>query len=224
MSRRFLLLCLFSPLLHATPVPFEAHYRAYTTGLPCGKGQFSLEQQDNGEYRYQASGKICVIGQHIDHLSQFQHIEGELKPGNYHTEFDGWFTHRTLNGSLNDEGRYVVVQNGETLPDSEAFPRAQWEPAQMLRLLGEARDDITLSYTWGDETREYRFDYLGTETLETELGPLLTHKFEQDHPNEARVATFWFAPELDDLLVKLESSRLGVHWLTVEIKRYQTKG
>lgn len=224
MTRALLLLSLLPVIAVASPVPFEARYQAYTTGLPCGKGKLRLEAEPDGEYRYQASGKICVIGQHIDHESRFGMQDNTLVPGPYQTEFDGWFSHRFLDGDLNSSGRYTVTLNGETLPDTEEFPRAQWEPAQMLRILSQAREDVQLSYTWGDETREYLFEYQGTETLDTKLGPLLTHKFVQDHPNEARVATFWFAPELDGLMVQLEATRLGVHWLTVKVRAYQPLG
>ncbi|MBY6186739.1 DUF3108 domain-containing protein [Marinobacter hydrocarbonoclasticus] len=210
--------------LWAKPVPFEARYQAYTTGLPCGKGTLTLTESEPGQYQYHAKGKICVIGQHIDHQSAFAQTTQGPQPGAYETEFDGWFRDRLLAGTPQANGRYTVTLNGKTLPDSEDFPRAQWEPALMLRQLAQARDDVQLSYTWGDETRDYLFQYQGEETLKTPLGPLKTHKFVQDHPNESRVATFWFAPELDGLLVQLEATRLGVHWLTVKLKRYHKQG
>lgn len=224
MSRALLLLSLLPVIAFASPVPFEARYQAYTTGVPCGKGTLRLNADKDGAFRYRASGKICVIGQHIDHQSRFDVQNDVLVPGPYQTEFDGWFSDRLLDGAPGPDGRYTVTLNGKPLPDTDAFPRAQWEPAQMLRILSQAREDVRLSYTWGDETRDYLFEYLGTETLDTKLGPMLTHKFVQDHPNEARVATFWFAPALDGLMVQLEATRLGVHWLTVKLRDYQPLG
>ncbi|MBY5990834.1 DUF3108 domain-containing protein [Ferrimonas balearica] len=218
---RLLIPLLFSAPLLAAPETFEARYKAYTSGIPCGSGRLSLSQSAPDQYRYRASGKICVLGQNIQHQSQFSWLEGQLQPGPYQTHFDGWFKDRHLTGELGPAQRYVVIQNGETLPDSDDFPRAQWEPAQMLMTLAQAREDVRLSYTWGDETRDYLFEYQGEEALETALGTLTTHKFIQDHPNEARVAQFWFAPELGGVLVRLEASRLGIPWLTVRIRDYR---
>ncbi len=220
-----LLLLLSLPAALAQPVPFRAEYRAYTSGLPCGKGSWSLQALAAAEgtprYQYRAEGKICVMGQRVDHRSRFRMTEQGPVPEDYQSRFKGLFKSRSLDGEFDGE-HFQVALNGVLLDNAEAFPPARWEPGLLLYQLGRTRDSVTLSYTWGEETREYLFEYLGSELLDTPLGPLLTHKLVQDHPHKQRVAQFWFAPALDNTLVQVKVSRLGVPWLTVKITDYHS--
>ncbi|QIZ77203.1 DUF3108 domain-containing protein [Ferrimonas lipolytica] len=210
-------LLLIACVTNAAPVEYTASYRASSAGLPCGKGTLSLVALENGKYQYRAEGKACVLSQSLDHRSQFSLMP--LRGDNYTSKFKGWFSKRLLEGE-NIDGSYNVTLNGEPLT-TEVFAAAELEPTIMMYQLGHSSESQQLSYTWGEETRDYWFEYLGTETIDTELGELLTHKYRQKHPNESRVATLWFSPQHDGLMVKAKVSRLGISWLHFKITEYQ---
>ncbi|SHH28283.1 DUF3108 domain-containing protein [Ferrimonas marina] len=212
-----LTLALAFPALAETLRPFTATYQASSSGLPCGKGKLTLTQLGPDHYRYDASGKICVLGRGLSHSSEFLYRDGKIQPLHYQSKLKGLFSTRNLAGSFDDSQRFTVSLNDEELPDSDEFPRAQWEPTLLVYLLGQARQSEQLSYTWGEETRDYLFEHKGTDILETDLGELPAHLMVQDHLHKDRVARFWFSPELNGLLVKAKISRLGVPWLHIEI-------
>ncbi|GAA4897759.1 DUF3108 domain-containing protein [Ferrimonas pelagia] len=214
------LLFLLTPVSAEPPAPYQAQYRAFASGLPCGQGEIELKRLSPGQYQYSASGKICSMGPRASHQSLFTYDDRKILPQRYETVLDGVWRDRHLAG-IQQEGVFVQTLNGEPLPLELPFHPAQWEPTLLIHQLGLARSSVQLSYTWGEETRDYLFEYLGEETLETKLGQLKTHKFEQDHPHKQRVAQFWFAPQLNDALVQVKVSRLGIPWLTVELSAYQ---
>ncbi len=217
-SLLFIAFSLLAGVANAAPTEFTASYRAYSAGLPCGKGSLSLRQLDDGRYEYRAKGKACVLSQSLDHYSRFQ--LAPLQGDEYQSQFSGWFSQRLLQGQQQD-GHYAVTLNGEPLT-TELFPAATLEPTIMMYQLGHSQQSQQLSYTWGEETRDYWFEYQGSEVIDTKLGPLLTHKYQQDHPNESRIATLWFSPKYDGLMVQAKVSRLGVSWVNFVINEYQS--
>ncbi|GAA5188964.1 DUF3108 domain-containing protein [Ferrimonas gelatinilytica] len=218
-----LLFC--APSALAELATFTAEYRAYASGLPCGRGRWSLHPMDGVDeiprYQYRAEGKLCIMGQRVDHRSNFLLMERGPVPENYRSQFKGVFRSRTLEGEF-DGQHFQVTLDGQPLENEDSFPPARWEPGLLLYHLGLARESLTLSYTWGEETREYLFEYHGSEEIETPLGPVLAHKLVQDHPGKERVAQFWFAPALNNALVQMKVSRLGLPWLTVKMTDYRS--
>ncbi len=57
--------------------------------------------------------------------------------------------------------------------------------------------------------KNYQYEGLGEEQLETAIGPLRTVKFKRQRPGSSRVNIMWFAPDLQYLLVRFEQQKDG---------------
>ena len=69
----------------------------------------------------------------------------------------------------------------------------------------EGRPWPEMNYTVidGTQPKHYRFRVIGTEEIDTPIGPLMTIKTARVRENSARETTFWLSPEHDFLLVQL---------------------
>jgi len=73
-----------------------------------------------------------------------------------------------------------------------------------------------------DRLKTYDFRSAGRQTLNTELGEFETLVFEEGSPGSSRSRKVWFAPELDNLLVRMEYSRKGKTAAVMTLDSLQT--
>lgn len=82
------------------------------------------------------------------------------------------------------------------------------------------RGRVPGEYRLVDETelKSYQIKNEGEETLETPLGKLRAARISQSKPGKTRITTFWFAPELHFLPVRVEQKKDGKEVLRMEVR------
>ncbi len=80
---------------------------------------------------------------------------------------------------------------------------------QLAQELRAGKKNFTYQIADGGELKEYRFEVLGEELLETPLGKVNTIKVKRSRSNNKRVTYAWVAPDWHYLLVRLQQEEGG---------------
>jgi hypothetical protein len=82
------------------------------------------------------------------------------------------------------------------------------------------RGQVPDRYSLVDKTqiKTYQIRNQGEETLSTPLGQLRTVRINQYTPGKTRMTTFWVAPDLQYLLVRISQEKDGKEELRMEIR------
>ena len=210
----------------ATPLPtapFTAHYQASSQGVSCGQGTQSLRLEGQ-QALLEGSGDFCLFGD-ASNLTRMSWFGKRWHTDSFSSQVHGWFP-VAYQGTVNAQGTMAVTEDGEPIQYPETMLPAIQGAATMLQnlpLLAAPGQDVVTSYTWGDETRHYRFENLGMTTLALMDREVTALHLRQTHPRKSRVADFWFAPELGNQLARLEVRRLGILVLEVEMTQFQSQ-
>ncbi|WP_028110291.1 hypothetical protein [Ferrimonas futtsuensis] len=202
--------------------PFTAHYQASSQGVPCGQGTQSLKLEGQ-QALLEGSGDFCLFGD-ANNLTRMSWFNERWNTDSFASQVKGWFPVE-YRGKPGAQGTMEVLEDGELIDYPDTMTPAIQGAATMLQnlpLLAKPGQDVVTSYTWGDETRHYRFENLGLTTLPLMDRSVTTLHLRQTHPRKSRVADFWFAPELGNQLVRLEVRRLGILVLEVELTQFQS--
>ncbi|HEX2363430.1 MAG TPA: DUF3108 domain-containing protein, partial [Bradyrhizobium sp.] len=93
--------------------------------------------------------------------------------------------------------------------------------AMVQMLLGSGAEPGTIPTIEKDHIKYYRFTLLRRERLATTLGVLDTVVFRSSRDGSTRENIFWYAPELDYLMVQGEQRRDGKRLFQMYIRNYQ---
>lgn len=80
---------------------------------------------------------------------------------------------------------------------------------QLAQELRAGKKDFVYQIADGGELKEYRFEVMGEEILETPLGKVKTLKVKRSRSNNKRVTYAWVAPDWHYLLVRLQQQEGG---------------
>ncbi|SDJ16117.1 Protein of unknown function [Ferrimonas sediminum] len=224
LHRLLLIGLLLAPSLQAQqPAPFIAHYQATSKGLPCGGGWQQLVD-DGSQYQLLSKGKFCLLGGKVDNRSVLSWQQGRWQTLSFDASVSGWFSRDDYQANRTPDGLMAVNKDGSPLVYEEHPPASQGAATMLQNLALDAerqRQDLFADYTWGDETRDYRFQWLGEEQIEFNGHAYRTHHLRQTHPKKSRVADFWFAPALEHQLIKMTVHRLGIKMLDVRLSDFE---
>lgn len=230
--RTLLMLTLCTPLvaLAAMPpdgtdrpdiAPYEAEYSARYSGFPI-KAAHSLRRTGEGyELRIEASnflGKITEEEQF--HLDQ----QGAIIPDSYRH-------HRSILRNTRTESMAVdhadmTIQSLRKGEQTELdFESGQLGPLshqlELARDLQEGAEELSYTVIIRSSIRDYRYQRLGEEDMETALGVLRVVKLERVRDNSDRETTLWLAPELNYQPVLLRQKEDGsTYELTLQSFRF----
>jgi len=199
------------------PEPFTARYAVYANGIRVGDMDRTLHRQEGGRMRLKtkmyAAGLIGLFrDDRIVEQSLWSPAGGTLRPHEYRFR-------RT--GGGRDERESVVFdwEAGSARGHEDGEERtAPLEPGMTDKLsyqvllrrdLARGMEAMTYRVVEPEETETYRFRVVGRETLRTSLGEFETIKVERDHDSDERQTTFWCAPELDYLMVRIRQDDDG---------------
>lgn len=191
--------------------PFTIAYKLSRWGLTLGEAQFSLADLGNDCHLYRGvaiprglaallvgrvygQSRYCVVDGLIQ-PQRFEYIEAGDPKDNYALDFD-W------------RAGTVRLANGESRP----LPRRSYDQLslqlgirRMIMQRGGNRPELPLALTVveDDRIRDYRFQVVGRERLETPLGAFDTLRVERtDH--SSKKLRFWLAPGLSYMPVRIE--------------------
>lgn len=228
------LLALASPIAAAAdrPIaPFEARYDLYGVGLPVGRALMTLDYPEPNRYamRFEVRPNPLVAllaSNEIQEQASGEIHDGEVQPIEYRQQADTGGEKRNVQLRFDrSAGQIEARSNAEqaTLPLSPAIT----DPLSLnLAVMWDLkRDQLAEQYTLIDRTapRTYQIRREGEETLKTSLGSLQTVRINQAQPGGSRITTFWFAPELQYLPVRITRQKKGREDLRLEIRSVERK-
>lgn len=125
-----------------------------------------------------------------------------------------WLEKSVLNNVDNSRWQMNIV---DQVQDKLSY---QVQLAQELRA---GKKQFTYQIADGGELKEYSFEVLGEELLETPLGKVNTIKVKRSRSNNKRVTYAWIAPGWDYLLVRLQQEEGGKSY-TIYITQAKING
>lgn len=226
-------LALNATMLLAEPIklsPYEAHYQVTRGGEDFGDGYRMLETSPDGEWQLRSKTDISwfilsdvretrsvfVYNQDDQRFTPIEFLymrSGTGSDKSFHATFDA--AEREVRNV--DSGRLIDITWQDGLYDEASV-------IEKLRLDVAAADREVYAYDIIDEKGnpdEYRFAIVGEQTVTTPYGQLTAVKVERLRDSNRRQTYFWFAPELDYLLVKLQQFKEGEEQATMTLRELE---
>jgi len=209
----FLLISVFASAEDELPPLFSAEYSLHSMGTRIALMQRRFTKLENGNYLYYSEthtkGLLALIRKDsIIEQSTWLFEQAQFRPLHYsyaHTgdkknrqvriDFD-WAT-SLISTSVNDSNWQMPMQ-----PD--IMDKLLYQLAIMVDL-GKGKAPIKYTVADGGKIKNYDFDLLGEELINTPLGEFLTVKLERHKPNSKRMTTLWCARDLGYLPIKVEN-------------------
>lgn len=213
--------------LNGLPVtPYQAHYEVYASGFSIGDAVITLTATGPGTYQMNSdvrpNGLVALLASGRIHEQASGEIRnGAIRPSQYERLLDTGrkSTHMQLHfdwsagqvQARNDSEQAVLPLSSGTV-----------DPLSLqLLVMGDLRrGQIPDQYSLIDKTqiKTYQIRNQGEEMLDTPLGRLRTVRINQYTPGKTRMTTFWVAPELQYLLVRISQEKDGKEELRMEIR------
>ncbi|BFM17212.1 hypothetical protein R50073_33950 [Maricurvus nonylphenolicus] len=201
--------------LASQPLPFEAVYQANYSGLKV-TAKRSLKKLPNGNHELRFSAKSWIAS--IEEFSQFQwNDSGQLVPQlyEYHRTGLGKDRHAVLTFDW-QEGK--VTNNVQQKPWSMDVPQATLDKLsyqlQLRNDLLNASPDLQYQVADGGRLKDYSFELMGEEVLQTPIGKVNTVKIKRIRAaDKKRITYLWLAQDWNYLVVRLrQQEKDGKHY------------
>ncbi len=193
------------------PAFFDVSYTLYSNDTKIGlmKREFSMQDENNYVFRSESktTGFISLFRKdHIIEQSNWKFVENRFIPQHYSYQHTGGKKDRFVEISFNWDKKQIINQ----VNDSTWFMETQvgildkllYQLTIMSDLkTGQVPDIYTIAD--GGKIKNYYFEYLGDEVVETPLGPLKTMKIERRKSNSKRKTWLWCAYDYHFMPVKV---------------------
>ncbi|KAB2931077.1 MAG: DUF3108 domain-containing protein [Candidatus Contendobacter sp.] len=219
-----------SPLATAAdglPVaPYQARYEVYASGFSIGEAVVTLTAVGTGAYRMTSdvrpNGLVALLASGRIHEQVSGEIrDGAVRPSQYERLLDTGrkSDHMQLRFDWST-GQVQARHNADqaTLP---LAPGVVDPLSLQLVVMGDLqRGRAPSQYSLVDKTeiKTYQIRNQGREVLDTPLGKLNTVLINQYTPGKTRMTTFWVAPDLQYLPVRIMQEKKGKEDLRMEIR------
>lgn len=227
-----LILALTTAMALAAPVklqPYEANYTVTRDGSRYGTGYRMLEVSPEGEWQLRGKTDISwfilsdtretrSVFTYHPKQQRFEPIEflymrtGTGSDKSFHATFD--VEQQEIRNV--DNGRLIEMDWQHTIYDEASV-------IEKLRL-DVAAGKSQFEYHLIDEEGHpdtYRFATMGKQTISTPYGTLKTIKVERLRDSSRRQTYFWFAPELNYLLVQMQQFKEGEEQAKMSLSAYK---
>lgn len=202
----------------ALPTQFSARYEVSHsgTGLTVGEALVNYRQLSEDRYRYSSYTRplglaALILRSEIKEVSEGRITKNGFKPDRYEydrtgskareadIEFD-WERMRVINTVSGDAWKMSIPKDALDRMVSQL---------QLMYDLRNKENDLTYRIADGGQIKEYTLKILGREVLATPYGRLDTVKIIKITDSDRRATTFWCAPALDYLPVRVEHRERG---------------
>ncbi len=197
---------------------FAADYTLSIGGQKVGKAHRELHQVNVNSYLFETTADAGMLA-HASERSYFSVTpQGQILPTHYHLERQMLFEHRHTDLLMDWETKKLITQ-------TERDPQRSFEltantldklsvEIQMRRDLASPHPALSYPLADADGIRTYVYNTGTSETLNTAIGTLSTLKVEHSHvAGAARYTTFWVAPSLNFLPVRVLQQEHGTTFL-----------
>jgi len=217
-ATRFLALAcgwLFCFSVWAFPEEFTATYTLTIGNITIGQATWSLASTGAGQYRYDAvtvpKGPLSLFykSNRTEH-SQWRYENGRIRPLLYRYNRGGKKDRKARvvfqwKAGVQGGGVAINTVNEDTwrMPVPDDVLDKNVYVLALMRDLARGRRDFEYRIADGGKIKTYRFSFLGEESLDTKLGPEKTLMVKRIRESVTRETTFWCAPMLHYLPVKV---------------------
>lgn len=220
-------LTLAQTTVQADPTPFRAEYHADYKGLPVSAtGVRELTVLPDGHYRFSSTARSFFAS--ISEQTLFSWEDGAV-PIKYQ------YSRKGLGKNRQDVIAFDHSANLATYQDRSH----DIGPATLDKLLYQIRmrEDLLQAHNTGSkwpamhyevadrgQLRQYDFEIVGEEVVETRLGRFNTVKAIRVRNDDDRKTAFWLAPDYDFLLVRFEQIEPNGKGFTLLLKKAEFDG
>jgi hypothetical protein len=182
--------------------PYEASYVSSYNNLSLN-GQRSLAAQESGAWLL--SHTVKKLGSRISERSVFEADNNQLRVRQYDMDRSIFGIRRKDHVHFDWENK--VIRTSGRLEREIPLDGSHFDPlSHQLALrcdMARGAQQATYAVVRKGRVKPYRFRRVGTERLETALGPLDTVVVERVRDTDERSTRIWLAPGLNYLLVRL---------------------
>ncbi len=208
----------------ALPPAFEARYEVHVAGLYAGQGILSLKPSPNGGWLFTVEthpeGLAALLTAHTTDRSELELSDAQARPIRY-TQFEGKERETQLDAGFDWDRREVSVNdaNGRRaipLPPGPIQDRASVYPALMAALEANSLPEQVQLFD-GKRVKTYALALHPGEVLNTAVGRLDTVRVQRGVEGDKRISSFWCAPALAYLPVKVVKTKRGKEILRLTV-------
>lgn len=210
-----------------TVEPYQARYAVSWHGMEVGESVHRFEQLDDGTWRLASETEpyLAFLPYNYYESAVFSVNDSRIKPLTY--EFDKREGLRKEKGVLTfDYNKQTVHNNSKDSPWETAITAGMFDKLThtiaMRQDLIEGKEDFSYEIVEDHEQKNYEFQMVGEESLDTKLGKIDTLKLAYENPRRTRKTIFWVSPQHDFLLIKMKQCRKGKVIASGEIIEYET--
>lgn len=215
----------FASTTSAALTTFDNSYSAKLYGFSVSVTS-RLTTQDNSNYEFYFDVN-ALIG-NVTEVSKFKWNEQEryAVPTSYSYKRKGlgknreqelnfdWAKNEVANVKNNTT---LALEAGKKIQDSLSYQ------VQLRQDLMAGKNSLHYFITDGKKTKEYKFETVGEEILDTPLGQVNAVKIKRSEANENRAIYAWFAKDFQYLLVRLQQEENGSAY-TIYISKASING
>ena len=206
--------------------PYQARYEVYASGFSIGEGVISLATTGPGTYQMSSdvrpNGLVALLASGRIHEQVSGEIrDGAIQPSQYERLMDTGRKASTMQLRFDWPAGRVLARNDSDQATLPLSPGVVDPLSLQLVVMGDLkRGRVPDRYSLVDKTqiKTYQIRNQGEETLNTPLGQLRTVRINQYTPGKTRMTTFWVAPDLQYLLVRISQEKDGKEELRMEIR------
>ncbi|WP_111641263.1 DUF3108 domain-containing protein [Marinimicrobium alkaliphilum] len=216
-------LCWSTTTAAEMPETFKNEYRTRIMGFSI-TAVHELKSNSDGTQELHFSASTWLAS--LDEKTHFAWSdEGEVQPLNYSYRRRGLGRGRDHQLSFDWDEAEVSDGNGESWPidtEQRLQDRLSFQ-VQLQKDLLQGKDTLFYQITDGGDLREYQFDIVGEERLDTTLGEVDTIKVRRSREGSDRTTNLWLAKDHNLLLVRLEQDEGGTSY-TLNISKANVNG
>ena len=201
------------------PIAFKADYKAQIKGFSV---KATRELKQVGQDQFELSFKASSWAAKINETSVFSWQDQQVQPQQYDYRQSAFGKKKARSIAFDQQKQQITTLQDDqtnTLPLTEAvFDQLNYQ-LQLQMDVAADKKDLTYSIVRKGGLRQYRFEILGDEILETQAGELNTVKVKVIRENKDKVTYIWFAKDWDYLLVQLEQYEGEKKRLAIALKK-----
>jgi hypothetical protein len=206
--------------------PFQARYEVYGSGFPLGEAVMTLAATGATGYRMSTEVRpnglaALLVSARLDENVSGEIREGQVWPDQYERRTETPRGSQTVQLRFDWSAGQVRARSDQEQARLPLVPGVLDPLSLNLRVMWDLqRGQLPDRYTLVDETelKTFQIRNEGEETLNTPFGSLRTLRVSHSKPGKTRITTFWFAPEMHHLPVRIAQEKKGQEELRMEIR------
>ena len=206
------ILLLTTSQIACTSTPLPPYEATYTTKLRGIKIKGVRKFEEVSETRYRISWRAKALWMRLHEWSEFEIVDGQVKPISYHYTRKGLGTDRPIHVSFDWSTLRASGSKGKANYEFDLVPGAldklSYQVQMQIDLIANP-NSTRFDYRVANYSRlsTYRFTYAGAEKISTHLGLRETLVFKRDKKNKQ--IRLWIAPRENYLPIRIEQLEDG---------------